>query len=73
MTRKRICARSLAAGPGSCWFWWDGCPANVAHCWQRFVRENAHLCDAAEHEQKDAASQWQAARDKALFGDPKLL
>lgn len=23
------CKRDLSAGPGSCWYWWEGCPKAV--------------------------------------------
>jgi hypothetical protein len=24
--RRRECTRDPAAGPGTCWWWWEGCP-----------------------------------------------
>lgn len=23
---RHACGRDPAAGPGTCWFWWEGCP-----------------------------------------------
>jgi hypothetical protein len=36
--RPKRCTRALHLGPGSCWWWWESCPAGVADCWQRAVR-----------------------------------
>jgi hypothetical protein len=30
--RGKVCARNQDAGPGSCWWWWEGCPDKVALC-----------------------------------------
>jgi hypothetical protein len=30
--RRRECTREQTAGPGSCWYWWEGCPDKVASC-----------------------------------------
>ena len=69
MSRKRICARDLAGGPGTCWHWWDGCPKGVGHCFIRFIREATGLqfggaIDLAK------AKEWEAARDAALHPPP---
>ncbi len=34
--KRRACTRDPKAGPGSCWFWWELCPVNVANCYQRW-------------------------------------
>ncbi|MDT7935251.1 MAG: hypothetical protein RQ833_11715 [Sphingomonadaceae bacterium] len=42
-TRRKLsgnaCTRDLAAGPGSCWHWWEGCPERVEPCAARLARE----------------------------------
>lgn len=44
------CARDLAAGPGSCWFWWDGCPRpEQRECYSHWARANP---DAARKQQE---------------------
>lgn len=67
MTRGRTCGRDIAAGPGSCHSWWDGCPAKVRHCFMRFISENGGTIDMAK------AEQWAKARDVAVEPEPKLL
>lgn len=57
---KPICRRNISAGPGTCFYWWDGCRAKVDHCFNQFVRENGGKIDIAK------ADEWVAARDKAL-------
>ena len=37
--RKRQCTRDFAAGPGTCWQWWEGCPDDIDPCATRLVRE----------------------------------
>lgn len=64
--RKAICARDINAGPGTCHYWWDICPAKIAHCFNQFVRENGGTIDMAK------AEDWAAARDKALEPQRKL-
>ncbi len=69
MSRKRICARDLAGGPGTCWHWWDGCPNSVGHCFIRFIRDATGqqfggAIDLAK------AKEWEAARDAALNPSP---
>lgn len=73
MRRKRICARDLAGGPGTCWHWWDGCPNSVGHCFIRFIRDATGqqfggAIDLAK------AKEWEAARDAAQDrrAQPKL-
>jgi hypothetical protein len=46
--RKKVCGRNPALGPGSCWFWWEGCPANVPDCHHRRMAR-LHAC-WTEHE-----------------------
>ena len=29
---KKVCGRDQAAGVGSCWWWWEGCPETVPDC-----------------------------------------
>ena len=65
MKRARVCARDMQAGPGTCSYWWDTCPANVAHCWIRYAQENRHLVDALPEEQKAAMTEWEKQRDIA--------
>lgn len=67
MSRKRVCARSLNAGPGSCGYWWESCPATVAQCFQRFVRERGGQVDL------DTAKAWEAERDRVREPEPKLV
>lgn len=31
------CARDADAGPGTCWHYWDLCPAKVANCYSREI------------------------------------
>ena len=36
------CRRDPAAGPGSCWFWWEGCPkAEQRGCYLAWARQTA--------------------------------
>ncbi|WP_288016486.1 hypothetical protein [Microcystis phage Mae-JY04] len=58
--RKAICARDINAGPGSCTYWWDGCRAKAAHCFNQFVLDNGGKIYMAK------ADEWSSARDKAL-------
>lgn len=52
MTKRRPtkCSRDPKAGPGSCWFWWEGCPEKVKDC---FIRR-ARTADAAGEEARRA-------------------
>lgn len=44
---KNGCTRDPAAGPGTCWYWWEGCP-NAA-------RKGCHLLHLkGERERADA-------------------
>lgn len=36
--RGPSCSRNVDAGPGSCWHYWDMCPAKVADCYMREIR-----------------------------------
>lgn len=34
------CGRDPAAGPGTCWFWWEGCPrAKARGCHLLWLKE----------------------------------
>lgn len=39
--RASQCGRNPEAGPGSCYHWWDLCPAKVKDCYSRATRELA--------------------------------
>lgn len=48
------CRRDLSAGPGSCWWWWEGCPkAEKRECY--FKSEAWRLRLAAAEAERDAA------------------
>ena len=64
--RKAICARDITAGPGTCFYWWESCPAKVSQCFNRFIRKNGGEIDMTK------AEEWAAARDRALEPQPKL-
>lgn len=37
---KFMCRRDPSAGPGTCWYWWEGCPkAEKRNCYQRWFHE----------------------------------
>lgn len=74
MTRraKRICGRSLSAGPGSCNAWWDSCPHSVGHCFMRFIQERTGR-DYGGSIDMETAKEWEAARDRAVDPEPSLL
>lgn len=37
---KQACGRDPAAGPGTCWHWWEGCPrAEKRGCYLLWARE----------------------------------
>lgn len=36
--RSATCTRDVDAGPGSCWHYWEMCPAKVADCYTREMR-----------------------------------
>lgn len=39
---KGGCRRDPNAGPGSCWYWWEGCPdAEKRECYVAWAREQA--------------------------------
>jgi hypothetical protein len=42
---RHACTRDPQAGPGTCWYWWEGCPkAEKRGChlvWKRMQREVA--------------------------------
>lgn len=41
---KSMCGRDPKAGPGTCWFWWEGCPkAEKRNCYQRWFHERQCL------------------------------
>lgn len=67
MSAKRICARALEAGPGSCGAWWESCPATVAHCFMRYVRERGGSIDL------ETAKAWEADRDRTREPQKSLL
>ncbi len=38
-SRNGGCSRDPAAGPGTCWHWWEGCPkATERGCYQQWAR-----------------------------------
>jgi hypothetical protein len=42
--RESQCGRNPQAGPGSCWFWWELCPARITDCFaRRSLAERAAL------------------------------
>lgn len=46
---KHACGRDPAAGPGSCYHWWDGCPrAEKRGCYLHWRREQQRQADARE-------------------------
>ena len=67
MTRRSICARDITAGPGTCAYWFDSCPAKVGLCFNRFIRENGGEID------QETATLWAKARDIAVNPEPTLL
>lgn len=70
--RKRICGRSLQAGPGSCNAWWDSCPDSVSHCFIRFIQERAGQTYGASID-LDVAKEWELERDRAVDPEPSLI
>lgn len=43
---KHACGRDPAAGPGSCYHWWDGCPrAEKRGCYLHWQREQKRQAD----------------------------
>jgi hypothetical protein len=64
---RRVCGRSLEAGPGSCHSWWESCPATTRHCFMRFVRENGGTIDRAK------AEEWDRARLADVEPEPTML
>ena len=67
MTRTKICARDINAGPGTCKYWWEGCPEKASHCFSRFVTSNGGSIDLVK------AQEWERARDIAVDPAPVLL
>jgi len=65
--RKKICGRAITAGPGSCWYWWEGCPQSVRHCFNRFIRESGGEIDRSQ------AEDWDRQRTALREPEPKLL
>lgn len=65
--RGRICARQITAGPGTCSYWYDSCPEDVRHCFNRHIRELGGTLDQA------GAEAWARERDKAVNPEPALL
>jgi hypothetical protein len=40
---KNKCSRDPAAGPGSCWYWWEMCPkAEQRGCYLRWLKQQPH-------------------------------
>lgn len=36
---RNACGRDPKAGPGTCWYWWDGCPdAEKRGCYLKWAR-----------------------------------
>jgi hypothetical protein len=69
--RKSRCARDPSAGPGTCWFWWEGCPEKIPDCFSRFMRAWAEANGTSEPEKAIAA--WQASRtggQLVMFNEP---
>ena len=53
MARKAlVCGRDYTAGPGTCWHWWDGCPAKVKECSIRTPEEEARA-EAERNKRKE--------------------
>lgn len=48
--RPSKCTRDPKAGPGTCWFWWESCPAKVKDCFAR----RARAADRAGEEARQA-------------------
>jgi hypothetical protein len=45
---KGACGRDHAAGLGTCWHWWDGCPkAKKRGCYLLHAREHNELPESA--------------------------
>jgi len=44
---KHTCGRDPAAGPGTCWHWWEGCPkAEFRGCYFLWLRHQAESPEA---------------------------
>ncbi|QUM73310.1 hypothetical protein ICN83_05335 [Sphingopyxis granuli] len=67
MKRAKVCRRDIKAGPGTCGYWWEGCPASVRHCFNRHIRDEGGLLEMQQ------AEAWAAKRDAALDPSPTLL
>jgi hypothetical protein len=71
MSRARRCGRDPEAGPGTCWHWYDGCPATIPDCFQRHLRQWAEERDLLDptvdpalvrEEYENAITAWRALR-----------
>lgn len=66
------CGRNVDAGPGTCFAWWDGCPAKVFDCYMRELRSiaDAHHVnyrDAMPEKMLDDVHAMHARRRKGLL------
>lgn len=57
---RNACTRDPAAGPGSCWYWWEGCPkAADRGCYRGWATSDALLA----HWAGAAPDDWTSAPD----------
>jgi hypothetical protein len=57
LRRKSVCGRDPNAGPGTCYFYFDSCPAKVKNCFIRHMREwgKSHRTSDAQYDAAVAA------------------
>ena len=62
---RRICGRDPAAGPGTCWLWWEGCPKGAERgCYQIWAKSEAVL----DHWLEQAPIDWAPPPDDLPAG-----
>jgi hypothetical protein len=66
MAKYTVCGRALTAGPGSCNAWWNGCPDNTRHCFNRYIREHGGTIDMEQ------AEAWDKIRAATVDPAPEL-
>lgn len=61
--KQGACGRDPKAGPGSCGHFWDGCPARVSNCYQRWLHANYEAAKDLPHDE-----QIEIARNPERYG-----
>lgn len=53
---RNTCGRDPEAGPGTCWWWWEGCPnAEKKSCYQRWFHSQKQPSDMSDQNRSETS------------------